>query len=506
VVAARILLAVNEPEVAVQIAALITEDPEFELTRQALDVGGVSAALGREDIDVVLLHHKLAPLPVMELARDLTTRFPNVAFVLLVEEATRELLRSAIQAGARDVLAPPFTVDELRTSVRSAAEWARAVRSRLTGQISSKAEGVGGATIAVAGAKGGVGATTVAIHLALAAAAAGRTTCLVDFDLQAGDVRGFFDLPPRRSVSDLVEVAPALTGTQLAEAVYEHESGLRILLSPEEGESAEEIGAAEARGLIGALKFAYEVVIIDIGSVVNDATAVAVELVDAVLVVTTPDVPALRAATRLVELWKRLQVRDERSTYSVLNRASRNREIQPDLARRILSAPLLESTIPADFRSLETAINTGVPGRLPEGPLRSALDALAAEVRLVEPPPKAAQRRVLARSEAGQVTVELMGLTGVLLGVILMLWQIALVGYTFVLADHAAREGARALAVDEPAREAAMADVPGAWTDETKVTLHDERVEVAIEVPLIVPGMPGPFALRASEGTVDEGG
>jgi pilus assembly protein CpaE len=502
--AARILLAVNNPELAVEIAAMVSEEPELELTRQALDVGGVAAVLGREEVDVVLLHHKLAPLPVMELARDLTTSFPNVAFVLVVEETTRDLLRAAIQAGARDVLAPPFTVDELRTSLTSAAEWARAVRRRLNSDIASAAQGVGGATIAVAGAKGGVGATTVAIHLALAAAAEGRTTCLVDLDLQAGDVRGFFDLPPRRSVIDLVDVAPELSGAQLGEAVYEHESGLRILLSPEEGESAEEIGAAQARGLIGALKFAYEVVVIDVGSVVNDATAVAVELVDEVLVVTTPDVPALRAATRLVELWKRLQVRDERSALSVLNRVSRSREIQPDLARRILAAPLLEATIPADFRALETAINTGVPARLPEGPLRTALQEVAAEVGLIEP--RRSGRRALARSEAGQVTVELMGLTTVLLGVLLMLWQIALVGYTFVLADHAAREGARALAVDASAQDAAMEDVPGAWRDGTTVRVGDENVEVAMDVPVIVPGLSTPFALRASEGTVDEGG
>jgi hypothetical protein len=51
-----------------------------------------------------------------------------------------------------------------------------------------------------------------------------------------------------------------------------------------------------------------------------------------------------------------------------------------------------------------------------------------------------------------------------------------------------------------------MADVPGAWEDATRVSLGDERVEVAMEVPLIVPGISTPFALRASEGTVDEGG
>jgi pilus assembly protein CpaE len=497
----RILLAVADPDLAGEVTDLAREDPDLEIVQAAVDVGAVSAALGREAIDVVLLHEGIAPLPVMELARDLTTSFPNAAFVLLVEEAPPELLRSAIQAGARDVVTRPLSLDELRTSVNSAADLARATQTKLEGE---SAERVGGATIAVAGAKGGVGATTLATHLALSSAQVGRSTCLVDFDLQAGDVRGVFDIPQGRSLTDLIDVAAEVSGAQLMEALYRHESGLSILLSPEEGESAEEIGAERARGLIGAVKFAFEVVVIDLGTVVNDATAVAVELADEALVVTTPDVPALRAANRLLMLWKRLQVRDEQNTLTVLNRASRRSEVQPDLARRILLAPLLDTTVPGDFRALEAAVNTGVPARLADGALRSALADLAVEMGLVEEQRQG--RRSLLRSEAGQVTAELVGMTALIATVLLLLWQIALVGYTFVLADHAAREGARAMAVGEKAEAAALADVPGPWRDDTEVRTGDERVEVRMDVPVVVPGLSAPFALRAREGTVDEDG
>ena len=502
----RLLLAIADAELAGEVADLAREDPDLEIVQTAVDVGAVSASLGREEADVVLLHEGIAPLPVMELARDLTTTFPGAAFILIVEEATPELLRSAIQAGARDVLTHPFTLEELRSSVTSAAEWARAAQSRQKATAES-IERVGGATIAVGGAKGGVGTTTLATHLAMSAAQAGRSTCLVDFDLQAGDVRGLFDVPHRRNLSDLIDVAAEVSGAQLMEALYRHESGLSILLSPEEGEAAEEIGAEQARGLIGAVKFAFEVVVIDLGTVVNDATAVAVELADEALVVTTPDVPALRAANRLISLWKRLQVRDEGSTLTVLNRASRRSEVQPDLARRILIAPLLDTAVPADFRALEAAINTGVPARLADGALRSALDSLAVEMGLVPEEPRQSQgRRSLLRSEAGQVSAELVGMTALIVTVILMLWQIALVGYTFVLADHAAREGARAAAVNEDAEDAALEDVPGAWREDTEVEAEDESVEVRMDVPVIVPGLSAPFALRAREGVVDEDG
>ena len=121
----------------------------------------------------------------------------------------------------------------------AAAAWTHALRRRAARDAGGELIGVG-RVVTVVGAKGGVGTTTVATHLALAARELGEpAVCLVEYDLQAGDLRAFLDLPYRRSVVDLVPVADELTARHLTEALYTHASGLRVLLGPQEGEQAE---------------------------------------------------------------------------------------------------------------------------------------------------------------------------------------------------------------------------------------------------------------------------
>ena len=98
------------------------------------------------------------------------------------------------------------------------------------------------------------------------------------------------------------------------------------------------------------------------------------------LVVTQPDVVSLRGVKRLLELWKRLQVReDDEDVLVVLNRASRKLEVQPDLARKVIAGRLAKTTIPADFSAFEAAVNTGTPARMEDAKLRASFDALLDE-------------------------------------------------------------------------------------------------------------------------------
>jgi pilus assembly protein CpaE len=503
----RIVLAIPDPAIVREVTDLAREDSGLEIVATASDATRISAVVGRETVEAVILHEDLGPLPAMDIARDLTRRFPHVGVVLLAREATPDLLRAALQAGVRDVLAPPLSLESLQTGVRQAASWAQAVQQRLSPDAEGEIPAGDQLMVAVAGAKGGVGTTTVAIQLALAVVRAGpsHSVCLVDLDLQTGDVRSFFDLPRRRSIGDLIGLRGDVAG-QVEEAIYRHESGLHVLLGPEDGESAEEVEATLARSILGAAKLRHDVTVVDAGSVVTDASAVAVELADSVLVVATPDVPAMRGANRLTGFWQRLQVRGETGVSVLLNRVSRDSEIQPELAARALAAPIAETTVSASFRDLEEAINTGNPGRAGDGGMRKAFDALAVEVGAVAPPRR---RRSLLRSQAGQVTVEFVGLLATILFVILLLWQIALVGYSFVLADHAAREGARALAVGEDVKAAVRSDLPGAWRRNFRVRERDDEkdsaVKVSVAVPLLVPGFRTPFRVPAEEGTVREG-
>jgi pilus assembly protein CpaE len=505
----RILLGIASPDLATEAAALIKEEGDLEVVDTSTDAGGLIAALGVSDVDAVMLHEDLGPLPAMDLARDIGVRYPHVGLVLIVRERTPEVLRAALQAGFRDVLSVPLAFEELQSGLRGAAAWSHAVKERIASEGSEEDLVAGGTMIAVAGAKGGVGTTTTAVRLALEAARSGanRAVCLVDFDLQAGDVAIMLDLSHRRSVFDLFEVAEEITPRQLEETLYAHPSGLRVLLAPSDGEQAEEVRAGVARQILGAIKFRFDIVIVDVGTVVTEGNAVAIEMADEVLAVTTPDVPALRAANRLIAMWERLQVRKADNVKIVVNRVNKSLEVQPDLVRKVVNSPLAKVVIPSGFKDLEPAVNTGVPDRLGDGALRKAFVQLGREVNAL---PGASERRRMrlraAHRESGQIAIETMGMTAIILLTALLLWQVVLTGTTFWLAGHAAREGARELAVGGDVEGAVAADLWPAWRDGMRIEEGDESVTVDLPVPLVIPGLTTDFRIEVEAGTVVEKG
>jgi pilus assembly protein CpaE len=278
--------------------------------------------------------------------------------------------------------------------------------------------------------------------------------------------------------------------------------------------------------VLNAVKARHALTVVDLGAQVSEAGAIGAEIASGVVIVTTPDVVALRGVRRLRDLWRRLEVRDDEDVRVVLNRASRKLEIQPDLARKVVGPTLAQTTIPDDFGAFETAVNTGSPVRVEDGKIRGAYDALAAELGVLpaadEAEPEAGEGRgLLARlgSERGQASAETMGLLPVLILFVLALWQVGLVGYTYVLAGHAAQEGARMLAVnptdgkpDDEAykkiRKRAMGEVPGAWREDAKVEVPggESTVSVRLKVPIVIPGLKSPFAIgsRAASTVEDE--
>lgn len=518
----RILLAIADQDLLSSAAALVQEGEDLYVAEMAGDAEEALAALRRQEVDVCVLHDGIGPGPAIELVREIATGFPETGIVILSADASPGLLRTAMQAGARDVVPLPLSFEQLDASIRSAGTWARSLRERVAGEEAAAAAGLGGPLVAVAGAKGGVGTTTVALHLALAAVRAvpSRPVCLVDFDLLKGDLRTFLDTPHRRSVVDLVEVAQEISVRHLQETLHSHRAGIRLLLAPEEGERADEVDSTVARSVVAAVKSRHALTVVDVGATPTEAGLVAAEMATSLLIVATPDVPSLRGVKRTKDLWRRLQVREDDDAVVVLNRTSRKLEVQPDLARKVVGGRLAEQTIPANFAALEEAANTGTPDRLQDGKLRAAFDALATEVGAVpdagtQEAPGQPQRGLLARlgGERGAVAVEYTGLLPFLFVFLLGLWQLGLVGYTYVLAGHAAQEGSRQLAVipDDPKREkpayrkVAERDLPKAWLKQAKITKEDgSTVKVSLRVPVVLPGLESPFRVSTQASTVIE--
>ncbi|MCQ6554565.1 P-loop NTPase [Streptomyces sp. C10-9-1] len=388
----RILPAVGDADVARSLAGLLGQLPDSEPSEPAGDSTALIDTLARlasESLDelpeVVLVHEHIGPVPALELIREVALRFPAVGVVLVTADAGTGLYSAAMDSGARGLVGLPLSYEELAQRIQAAAAWASGVRRHL-GQGADAPTGPGGTVVAVAGAKGGVGTTVAAVQLALAARASGRTVALVDLDLQAGDVASYLDVQFRRSVVDLAGIQD-ISPRVLQDVVFVHETGLGLLLAPADGERGEEVTDRAVRQILGALRHRYEVVVVDCGTHMTNANAVAVETADTALLLTTPDVVAVRAAKRTVRLWDRLQIRKAEETVTVVNRHTRSTEIQPQLVEKITRTRTARSVVPAAFKELAAAVDAGRMQDLDaKSAVKQALWALAAEVGMVETP------------------------------------------------------------------------------------------------------------------------
>ncbi|MYT26620.1 AAA family ATPase [Streptomyces sp. SID7760] len=391
----RILPAAADPDAARAISSLLSQLPAAEPGAPVPDSTTLLDTLGRlaaESIDelpeVVLVHERIGPVPALDLIREVALRFPAVGVVLVSSDAGPAVFSAAMDSGARGVIGLPLAYEELAARVQAAAQWSTGVRRHL-GRGADAFTGPGGKVVTVAGAKGGVGTTFAAVQFALAAAASGRRTALVDMDLQAGDVGSYLDVQFRRSIADLAgihDISPRV----LQDAVYEDRTGLALLLAPAEGERGEEVDERAARHIVGALRGRYELVVIDCGSQVTGANAAAVEMADVAVLVTTPDVVCVRAAKRLVRMWERLQVRKAEDTAMVVNRWSKHTEIQPSLIQKITKTRATRTPVPAAFKELQAVVDAGRVQDLDNrSAVKQALWTLAGELGLLAAPSEA---------------------------------------------------------------------------------------------------------------------
>ncbi|MGN6301120.1 MAG: AAA family ATPase, partial [Angustibacter sp.] len=498
----RVLIAAPDPQLATDLAEAAAAAGAHTVGTVTSD-GDLREQLRTLDPDVVLLRDDLTGAPIWPVVRETALAHPYVAIVVASPVGSAEVLGLAMEAGARAVVELPVQVEDVAGKIMSAGGWAQTMRRVIGGERESAA--AAGLLVVLAGAKGGVGTTTIATHLALASAADDptRRVCLVDLDVSKGDVPLYLDAQHRRTILDLAPVAHDLTPRAIADALYQHPSGLSLLMAPDQGEYAERLTGTQVATILAGLRQRHDVVVVDAGAVVTEASAAAVELADEVYVVTTPDVPALRGTRRLVELWERLALRKEEAVRAIINRTDKRNDIQPETAARIAGVEVTRTRLPAAFRALEAANNQRDP-ELAGGAWSQRVGELATELRIAtarplgaradrgrarrpargaaaaaaaapatpaptEIPPTTRAARRGRRRESGQASIELVGLFPLLLLILLFVWQAVLMGVGAHYAANSAQEGARAAAVGGDVDAAARAAVPASFAGSMRV-------------------------------------
>ena len=283
-----------------------------------------------------------------------------------------DYLRRSMLAGAREFLVKPFSSDELTASIRQVSSRERDKQSRIgvpapVGGTPATGGGSGtgggdGQIIAVFSPKGGVGRTTVAVNLAVAAAKElGRKVVVMDGSFQFGDVGVLLNLNPRsKSIADLVpEMDAAGEIDSINTFVIDHSSGIRVLLAPPSPEMAEMITPAGVKKVLEALRRDHDLVIVDCTAFFNDTTLAILDSADVILTMLSLEITSIKNIRLFLEVAEQLGY-ESGKVRLVLNRADstlgiRVSDVEHSIGRKV------DETIVSDGRSVVYALNRGIP-------------------------------------------------------------------------------------------------------------------------------------------------
>jgi len=168
-------------------------------------------------------------------------------------------------------------------------------RSRTAERAAGAGDEREGRVVTVFSAKGGCGKTTVATNLAAALAADGSTrVCLLDLDLEFGDVAIALQLVPERTLVDLVPMAGTIDEHGIRSVITSAGQGIDAVLAPTAPGDAARIVAGLVPELVRALRSMYDVVVIDTPPAVTEHVLAAFDLADVTVLLATLDVPAIK--------------------------------------------------------------------------------------------------------------------------------------------------------------------------------------------------------------------
>jgi pilus assembly protein CpaE len=276
---------------------------------------------------------------------------PDTWLFVSAENSEKESIIESMRAGAREFLPQPIQPNTLTQA------FARYITEHRPDQESGK-----GHIYCVTSAKDGVGATSVAINIAVALAGLPDTrVALIDLNSPVGDVAAYLNIRPQYTVADALAAASQLDPV-LLETFMNHVHGVAVLSGLKEFQPMPALRPESLSQMLEMVSQSYTHILIDLpASVEQEHLQVLMEVSTALLVVLTPELPALWRTDRLLRFLasvggtggtERLRL--------VVNRVTPNDEIDEKAISKALANPVYWR-LPNNYRAAINAINTGKP-------------------------------------------------------------------------------------------------------------------------------------------------
>ncbi len=274
--------------------------------------------------------------------------------------------RELIQAGIDEVLPSGYSDDELRDAVQQRL-FARTERL-LLGAAQQRTAGKRGSVIAVSAARGGAGASSVAVNLAalllnrqgLFRPAPGKKVVIVDLDLQFGTLGSMLDVEDNGAMMQIIRSGVIPDSVMIRTIVAHHPSGLDVVPAPAEAVPLEALRGDQISALVEVLRQDYDYVVIDLPRALVIWLEPLLSRTDRVLMVTDTSVPSIRQCRRLMDIYREDNI--GLNIDIVVNGESRPliRSSHHKEAAILLERPL-NHWLPRDDRAMRLSADRGVP-------------------------------------------------------------------------------------------------------------------------------------------------
>lgn len=294
---------------------LLIVDPDVNLRtdlRKQMTRAGV-AVIGEAGYgaDAVSLAQGTRPDAVMVAWQEPTARVEQTletlaltlpAAPLIVYSDTKELsaTRLAIQSGANDYILKPFTAKEALDAIHKALVQMERRRLAEAGNGQAVSEGI---VVAVFGAKGGIGKTTLSANLASALSQVrSESVALLDIDTRFGDIALVLDMSPEKNISDAVRSIDEVDRFNIRSYLTRHSSGINVLPAPTRPSEWRQVRPGHIEKLIKLLAQTHDYVILDTPGFFTELVGVALDLADLVLLVTTLDIASIKDSSMALDM------------------------------------------------------------------------------------------------------------------------------------------------------------------------------------------------------------
>ena len=267
---------------------------------------------------------------------------PTTGILVVLSRLEGALVLDAMRSGASECVAEPFTREELNSALARIA----AHRPSRRGDV-----------VAVIGAKGGVGATTVAVNVAtMLNKLHPASTLLMDLHLTYGDAAIFLGAEPRFSSLDALENMHRMDGSFLRTLVTQTKSGLDLLASSDHAISAP-VDATRLRSLIDLAAGEYRFLVLDVPRA-DPAALDSLASVSSVVVVANQDVATIRSAARITAALEQRYGKERINV--VLSRYDARAEIGQADVERVIGRPVT-CLFPNNYPTALASLNEGRP-------------------------------------------------------------------------------------------------------------------------------------------------